>query len=246
MQCVQLGAKSRLTRWVLGVMFSLARSRYTLPVQFVFLATNALALVLGISYNAQTPDLYPNNAHHKIGWIATWVVSAQVLISVAGRVAGTSRRDGSRNHSSEERQAFIPVSTENMSEHQRINDALQLHKYRESYDSGQGTEPNTESLRSGSVESPSGHQSPISPQDHRNDYGEDNDLELHPVESSPPNSHSHSLIAKIAGKVSARTWKVLLFGYNAIDRTSLILGYVAIATGIVTWARFFVRNHTAW
>jgi hypothetical protein len=220
-------------------MFSLARSRYTLVAQFVFLAANALALVLGISYNAQTPDLYPNNAHHKIGWIATWIVSAQVLISLVGRVAGTARRDESQTHASEERQAFIPVSTENMAEHQRNNDAIHLHKYRESYDSGQGTEPNTESLRDSSS---SGHQSPHSLEDRRMDYIDDEDLELKPVELSTARSQRQSLVAKIAGKISTRTWRALLLAYNAVDRTILILGYIALATGIVTWARFFVSH----
>lgn len=224
-------------------MFSLARSRYTLVAQFVFLATNALALVLGISYNAQTPDLYPNNAHHKIGWIATWVVSAQVLVSVAGRVAGIARRDEPQNHNHGERQAFIPVSTENMAEHQRINNAIQLHKYRESYDSGQGTEPNTESLRSNSVETSSGQQSPISLEDHRIHYDEDEDLEFKPTELGATKPWPKYLsLASLAGKISNRTWKILLIGYNVIDRTILILGYIALATGIIAWARFFVRR----
>lgn len=231
-------------------MFSLARSRYTLMLQAVFLATNALALVLGISYNAQTPDLYPNNAHHKIGWIATWAVSAQVLVGLAGRVAGAVRQNGSASHQRRgheaEREAFIPVSTENMAEHQRLNDAIHMHKYRQSYDSGQGTEPNTESLRGSSLSHSPGHQSPSSMEDHRMDYIDDNDdddddLELKPAELSPPQSRIGSLLAKAAGKISGRTWKVLQVAYNAVDRTILILGYIALATGIVTWARFFVR-----
>ncbi|KAH8195763.1 hypothetical protein TruAng_010065 [Truncatella angustata] len=199
-----------------------------------------IALLLGISYDAQTPDLYPNNAHHKIGWIATWIVSAQVLVSLVGRVAGVVKGgDGSRKHGTEEQQAFIPVSTENMAEHQRINEAINLHKFRHSYDSGQGTEPNTESLRTSSASNSSGHQSPTSMEERHIDYDEDDELELKPVELNPVRSQSKPLIAKIVGKISNRTWKFLLFGYNAVDRTILILGYIAFATGIVTWARFF-------
>lgn len=52
-------------------MLSIARSRLVLPSQLAFLAINALALVLGVIYNHQTPDLYSNNAHSKIGWIIT-------------------------------------------------------------------------------------------------------------------------------------------------------------------------------
>lgn len=52
-------------------MLSLARSRYRLTAQLVFLAVNGGGVLLGTVYNANTPDLYPNNAHHKLGWIVT-------------------------------------------------------------------------------------------------------------------------------------------------------------------------------
>ncbi|KAH8653317.1 hypothetical protein BX600DRAFT_74605 [Xylariales sp. PMI_506] len=220
----------------IGVMFSLARSRYTLPVQFLFLIANALGLALGISYNTNTPDLYPNNAHHKIGWIATWVVCAQVVIGLVGKIAGFMSRDHAmRQSGKEEEHAFIPVSTENMAEHQRRNDAIYLPKYRHSNDSGQGTEPNTESLHSNST---SGHRSPEELEDRDVNY-EDDDLELKTVELNGSKSSTNSIVARIAGKLSGRTWKVLLYGYNVVDRIILILGFIALATGIITWARFF-------
>ncbi|KAI0127969.1 hypothetical protein BJ170DRAFT_397076 [Xylariales sp. AK1849] len=221
----------------IGVMLSIARSRYTLAVQFLFLATNALGVILAVSYSANTPDLYPNNAHHKIGWIATWVVSAQVLVGLVGRVVRVLRRDVQHQENKEERQAFIPVSTENMAEHQRINDDLYLPKYRHSNDSGQGTEPITESLRSNSV-STSGQQSPPGMEHRRMGY-EDEDLELKEVELYAPKRKINSLAAKIARKISSRAWRFLLLGYQFVDRTILILGYITLATGIITWARFF-------
>jgi hypothetical protein len=236
-------AGRRLTYRPAAVMFSLARSRFTLPAQFVFLATNTLALILGISYNANTPDLYPNNAHHKIGWIATWVVCAQVLISLIGRFAGVMKWTPPPAPHGEEHQAFIPVSTEAMAEHERISDSVYLHKYRHSHDSGQGTEPHTDSLRSNSL-STSGAHSPRHLEDRRLDYNDDDDdddLELKEVElGSPKNDMRPSWLNKFSGKISGRTWQCLLFAYNFVDRTILLLGYVALATGIVTWAHFFV------
>lgn len=220
----------------IAVMFSIARSRYTLLTQLVFLITNALGVVLGVSYNASTPDLYPNNAHHKIGWVATWMVCAQVLISLVGRVAGVMNCQDSQNNK-EERQAFIPVSAQNMEEHLRGNGTLyHHHKYSYSNDSGQGTEPGTESLRSDSLSS--GQESPAETSHQRMDY-DDEDLEFKDVEMQPPSPKTNSLVAKVAGKISSRAWKFLLLGYSIIDRTSLILGYIALTTGIVTWARFF-------
>lgn len=225
-------------------MFSIARSRYTLAIQFLFLFTNAVGVLLGITYNANTPDLYPNNAHHKLGWLVTWVVSAQVMISLVGRVAGVMGRNNGQGHGKEEEQAFIPVSTQAMAEHQRMNDALYSNPYRHSNDSGQGTEPNSESLRSNSVSTAIGQESPIELSDRRAQYeDEDEDLHFKPAEmlgSKPANS----FISKFAGKISGRAWRVLMFAYSFVDRTILILGYITVCTGIIAFARFFVSpNH---
>ncbi|KAI1371910.1 hypothetical protein F4677DRAFT_280105 [Hypoxylon crocopeplum] len=229
--------------WVImlpiAVMFSIARSRYTLAIQFLFLCTNALGVLLGITYNAKTPDLYPNNAHHKLGWLVTWVVSAQVLIGLVGRIAGVVGMGSSREPGKEEEQAFIPVSTEAMAEHQRLNDALYSHPYRQSNDSGQGTEPNTASLRSNSISTAVGLESPIEMSDRRVHYEDDlEDLHFKPAEMLP-STPSNSFIARFAGKISNRAWKIIMFAYSFVDRTILILGYIALCTGIITFARFF-------
>lgn len=216
-------------------MLSLARSRYTLYSQFVFTATNAFGLLLGTIYNANTPDLYPNNAHHKLGWLVTWVVSAQVVIGLLGRVAGMLKSGADHTQHSGERQSFMPVSTEAMEEHESRWPKL----FRHSNDSGQGTEPASDSLTSPTG---SGFRSPPIPlEDADKEYDEEDvDLEsLHP--ESINHSKAHGLAKRIADKVSSRAWKVLLFGYNFVDRTILILGFIALATGIITYARFFVR-----
>ncbi|KAI2471155.1 hypothetical protein F4781DRAFT_143667 [Annulohypoxylon bovei var. microspora] len=229
--------------WVImlpiAVMFSIARSRYTLAVQFLFLCTNAIGLLLGITYNANTPDLYPNNAHHKLGWLVTWVVSAQVIVSLVVRVAGVVSKNGTQKLGKEEEQAFIPVSTEAMAEHQRINDSLFPHRHRHSNDSGQGTEPTTESLRSNSVSTAVGQESPIELGDRRAHYEDDeDDLHFKPAELLPSKS-ANSFITKLAGKMSSKAWRIFMFGYNFVDRTVLILGYITLCTGIITFGRFF-------
>ncbi|KAH6614735.1 hypothetical protein B0J18DRAFT_306625 [Chaetomium sp. MPI-SDFR-AT-0129] len=245
-----------------AVMFSLARSRYTLAAQFAFLAANAGGVLLAVIYNANTPDLYPNNAHHKIGWIATVVVGAQVAIGLLARVAGVMKRrratgGKSRNSSisltavrTEERQGFIsiPVSAEAMAEHESRYVASPYSRF--SNDSGQGTEPKTESLRSNSLSSGSGSDSPSSPTRHQyprhpeHDEDDELDAEVHgDLEAHLPlfskSTKTHSLVAKAAGMVSERFWKVLIFGYNFVDRTVLILGFIALCTGIITFSRFF-------
>lgn len=61
-------------------MLSIATSKYTRILQSAFLIHNAAGLLTGVIYNANTPDLYENNAHHKIGWIVTWIMSAHTII----------------------------------------------------------------------------------------------------------------------------------------------------------------------
>jgi len=220
-------------------MLSLARSRYTLAVQFAFLAINAGGVLLGVIYNASTPDLYPNNAHHKLGWIVTVAVAAQVAVGLLARVAGMMKRENSKLVGRpEERQGFIPVSTEAMAEHESRYPPEPYGRF--SQDSGQGTEPKTESLRSHSLSS--GADSPIRdahPDYHYHDGDADEDLEAHLPMFSKSNK-VHSVMAKIAAKISDRFWKILLFAYNFIDRTILILGFIALCTGIITFGRFFV------
>ncbi|KAI5863582.1 hypothetical protein GGS23DRAFT_620347 [Durotheca rogersii] len=231
--------------WVIllptAVMFSIAKSRYTLATQFVFLVTNALGLLLGMTYNANTPDLYPNNAHHKLGWIVTFVVSAQVVVSLIGRVAGVMSKKAAQGHlkEEEEEQAFIPVSTAAMAEHQRLSNALYSSPYRHSNDSGQGTEPHTESLRSNSISTAIGQESPIELGTRRTQYEDDDDALHFKSARMLSSNRASSLITKVASKISNRVWGVLLFGYNFVDRTILILGYITLCTGLIAFARFF-------
>ncbi|KAK3984955.1 hypothetical protein QBC44DRAFT_336060 [Cladorrhinum sp. PSN332] len=138
------------------------------------------------------------------------------------------------------REGFVPVSTEAMAEHES--------KYGErgpygrfSNDSGQGTELGTESLRSHSLSSP-----PLSPtvvDRHYKDEGDMGEEEGEDEEASMfvgrKAGRAHKVVAKVAGKISDRFWKVLLFWYGFVDRTILILGFVTFCTGIITYGRFF-------
>jgi hypothetical protein len=218
-------------------MLSLARSRYTLLAQLVFLAINAVGMLTSTIYNASTPDLYPNNAHHKIGWIATWVISTQVIVGLLGRVSGYLKGEKDSAVSGAERQSFMPVSQEAMAEHRRRNVSPERNPYRHSNDSGQGTEPNTDSLP-GHSRSNSGTSSPMHEAKEFDDF-EDEDLEP-ALPALARDSAPHSLLRKVAGMMSSRVWKIALFGYNFVDRTILVLGFIALCTGIITFGRFFV------
>ncbi|KAN0101915.1 integral membrane protein [Hyaloscypha variabilis] len=207
----------------IGVMLSISRSRYSLLVQFVFLAVNGAGVLLSTIYNATTPDLYPNNAHHKVGWILTWITGAQVVLGVIS--AYTRRKD--------DRGALIPVSTANIEQHQRIHDLGQAQMYRFSNDSGQGTEPNTESLRSQSISSTNSDDLA----DVRLEHEEEPDEKHGLMHGSKVDKF---LSKKIPGLLSSRVLKVFQFFYNFVDRVILILGFVALTTGIVTYGGFFM------
>lgn len=226
-----------------ATMLSLARSRYTLPVQFVFLVTNALGVLLSTIYNANTPDLYPNNAHHKLGWLVTWVLSAQVVVGLVGRVAGAfskSQREDAGAHPSE-RRSFVPISQAAIDEHQRFHSGHYSPLYRTSNDSGQGTERNTASLRSHSISSsPDALASPSDEMAHK-EFAEDDDVLEAESPDLPRNGGAlHTLATRVSSKISLRTWRMIIFWYNFVDRTSILLGFITLATGIIALARFFV------
>ena len=213
-------------------MLSLANSRYTLPVQFVFLAVNALGVLLGTIYNAQTPDLYPGNAHHSIGWIITWVASAHVLVTLLGRAAGAFK--SSRRVSSQEEHRFIPVSpdAEGGGHHHFA------HGYRLSDETVHGSGPATESLRSNSVSTHVADEDDLSIPRHAKDYEDDEpELETIPFSSSKPRN---ALLEKLTMVVSGSLWKYLSLGYKIIDRIILPFGFIAFTTGVVTYGRLFV------
>ncbi|KAI2820867.1 hypothetical protein CBS63078_5003 [Aspergillus niger] len=212
-----------------AVMFSVARSRFALPSQFLFLVCNAVGLLIGIIYNSQTPDLYENNAHHKIGWIATWVMSAQVIMSLIFAYAGR----GESESTSYERAAFLPVSTDEMESPQMYSGGVR-HSYRWSRDSGQGTERNSSSLHSRP-----GSPSCASPSDEYDGFEKPEDPLPEP--SSQPRGWfripfaDRFLASRVPRLVSTRALRIISTIYAVIDRIILPFGFVAIATGGVTY-----------
>lgn len=207
-------------------MLSIARSRLALLSQLLFLVFNAFGMLFGNIYNNQTPDIYVNNAHHKIGWIATSVVSTQAILALIFAYAGCGE---SESHSdSFERTAFLPVATD---EHSHSYPAGPMHGYRWSRDSDQGTEPSSSihSPSSSTCESPAEYD------------GFEKTEEQLPSKTAGPRGWFHStfvdrfLSKRVPGMVSSRVLRILNVVYNVIDRIILPFGFVAIATGAVTY-----------
>lgn len=215
----------------IGVMFSIARSKFALPVQFLFLIINGLGVVAGTVYNINTPDLYENNAHHKIGWIATWVFTAQVVMSLLFLYSGRNR---GVTAVASERAAFLPASLHNM-------DARSFHNHRWSGDSGQGTEPS----------SPIGSSRTLSPNreyEYSKPEPEQDPADLEEVPLGPSSRRpswfkntkiDRYLSTRVPEIASRRIVSVAEVIYEVIDRTILLLGFVTLLTGIVTYTGIF-------
>lgn len=229
----------------IGVMFSVARSRYALPSQFLFLVVNGLGVLCGTIYNINTPDLYENNAHHKIGWIATWIVTAQVIMSLLFHYSGRGKQTGT---STSERQAFLPISTANMAQH----NGTPYTDHRWSGDSGQGSEASTalnsrdasptKLLRRGtddSFEKPEPE-----PQDEDDERDEVRLPSRHRSRTAwlRINVIDKYLSSRVPNLLSANILRVIEIVYEVIDRTILILGFIALTTGGVTYAGIFVSH----
>jgi hypothetical protein len=208
----------------------------------VFLILNGLGVTLGTIYNVSTPDLYEHNAHHKIGWIATWVVTAQVVMSLLFLYSGRSEK---KTPAQGERAAFLPVSpTETM-----VNQPMSAyHDYRWSGDSGQGTERS--STQSSRDASPTNAHRYVKPEPQPDDDDEEDGLPM-PMPSlpSPPRASLFRirivdtfLTRRVPGLMSTKILRSLEVAYEVIDRTILILGFVALMTGGVTYAGIFVSR----
>jgi hypothetical protein len=214
-------------------MLSIARSWLAIPSQFAFLAFNALGVLLGVVYNSQTPDLYPNNAHHKIGWIATCVVGAQVVLALLFAFAGR----GESTALSYEHARFLPVATDDHGhEHIYLNGRMRERRW--SGDSGQGTDSNGSSI--GGLASPS-CESPA-------DYDGFEKPEELPAKASAPRGWIHNtgvgrfLSKRVPGLMPSRVLRILNVVYNVVDRVILPFGFVAIATGAVTYGGIMRGN----
>lgn len=213
-------------------MLSIARSRLALVSQFVFLAVNAFALLLGLIYNHRTPELYENNAHGKIGWIITWVASAWVAMALVEVYASSTKVE------SVERYAGDDLNAANMAQYQRVQNFHASSHPRWSNDSGQGTERNSASLygssRSPSVES---EQERFLDASHRYPQVEENDSfdETEKRGLLKGTAVDRFLCRNLAKLVAGKPSRIFRILYVVVERTILIQGFVAITSGTVVY-----------
>ncbi|OAX77660.1 hypothetical protein ACJ72_08039 [Emergomyces africanus] len=226
----------------IGVMLSIARSRLALPAQFIFLIVNALGLLLAVVYNSQSPNLYENNVHHKIGWIATWVMIAEVIMALLFAYSGT-RDTNTPPGAPYERVAFLPVPTRDSQN--ETYQAGPYHQYRWSGDSGQGTERNSASLRSRSSSPERGRRMARPGDNDEFDEKPEDEMSTNGGEIPATNRFFRAgfldkfLSRRLPGLLSKRALNIMNVFYVIIERTILILGFISIATGAVVYGGIF-------
>ncbi|KPM46318.1 hypothetical protein AK830_g27 [Neonectria ditissima] len=205
----------------LATMLSLARSRSTQLVRLVFTATNAIGVLFGVSYKNQTPDLYPGSVHSAVGWIATSIAAAQISHLLISPVTKLFNRVARRNQSR--------------------SGGYTLPQMRESFNSLQEHDGPSRLSRQASIDV-----------DATNIGIEDRDASSNSwlYQEDPHESGFTSGDDTVYGEMKTfsqpfltQTRKLILFIHNVIDRTILIMAFVAFCTGVVTFWGIF-KGHT--
>lgn len=152
-------------------------------------------------------------------------------MSLLRRVGGALK--GSDGELAEERRSFILLPTE--APEARSN----YYGDRLSNDSGQGSEPTTESLRSNSISTLGDHENqPMAAFNKDLDEDDDFDGPIMPMPEVKPQSKTTLMAIKV---LSSKVWKYIDFGYKVVDRIILPFGFIAYTSGIATYGRLFVR-----
>ncbi|KAF3209484.1 hypothetical protein TWF192_004137 [Orbilia oligospora] len=203
--------------WILvlpvSIMFAVAKSNLHIPAQFVFLAINGFAIFLSILYNAQTPDLYPANAHHRMGWVAVAILTVQTVVGVIFSVAKSS--DAPKN---EEASSLMAAAT---ARYQRMENR-------------QGSW-NSDSAHGGSDHSPSSR-SPSLEEEPLYNHHEEQELKVVDEETK-----FEKLAKKYVPRYTvAQQWiTIASVGYQISQRLLLIWTFMLIATGASTYTGVF-------
>ncbi len=239
-------------------MLSLTRTKLALVAHALFLGTSSAGLLLGAVYNARTPDLYPRNVHHPLGWLISVLALAHAAAAVV-RAFAPRRPSFLRGHTSPRARGQPSPPPSYGAE------TGSAPPYRYSRDSGQGTEPDSPRTVSPAA-SPTGVDRVAGADDEyrlagRNeerfrDPGAENHEEVNEEESDDDgpdgvdNEKAGLLGSAAVDRFLRRRMSVIssgsfVRGLNVvaaiIDRTILVFGFVALATGLATYGGFFVR-----
>lgn len=232
-----------MTKGITAVILSLARSGYRSLIQLAFLLSHGSGLLLKTIYNRSPPDLYPSNAHHKLGWALTWIAVAQLIMSHFETLSRTAKRFAGLGERCTRWRSFLPISPNSLEERglrRQCLDDFQL-----SSDDDQDNEPYMEAPSCSSATStPSTlHGLPS------RYYVQENDEQINTAFGNFPLFFTHRGLDKVQArwsstKVIRQARRLFLSIHVAADALLPILGFTTFCTGIATFGRFFVNHKT--
>lgn len=228
--CADVRGVSSLKTSLTGVMLSVARSQLALLVQLAFLGLQSIGLWLGTIYSSRTPDLYRNNAHNKIGWSVTWIILIQCVVGLVKLAATIGMPEIKQEEHTTD---FLPMSAEALTQHGETQ------AYRYSDDSGHFTA--SDSSRSHSISSISGRNEEEQQRKLREyqDAHVDGEADCTEKQGLLGNAKVRRFASRVSARLSQQTMRLLDVVINAIDYTSLPLGFFAIVSGAVVYGGVF-------
>lgn len=221
-------------------MLSLAWSRYKSVATLGFLLSHGLGALLGTMYSHKTPDLYPSNAHYRLGWVLTWIAVVYFLCGEFRSISRMAKRLTDRIKREGGRQTIFALSAKALEEQNPDSSGL-LKDSRLSSDIDNNLEPCEESVAGHSVSSNSSLLCSSRPA-----YGVHNDEEQTDGGlSGRPQIPGHRKSTKAQRSCASNAFRLQaqkLFSliHSMVGRLLLILGFTALCTGIATFGRFFV------
>ncbi|KFY92301.1 hypothetical protein V498_05053 [Pseudogymnoascus sp. VKM F-4517 (FW-2822)] len=193
------------------------------PSHIAFLSLHSIGTIFGLAYNSRTPDLYPKALHDSLGWALSALIFAHFVIGIVRDFIGKASASGTKD----ERAPFIAEAARRMTSEEERNMEASNQPRRSS--SSRAASPYPE-LSESSIETDSEtifdvHLHYNSRLEHRYDE---------------PMTWSRRW-ANVSG--SNLLVRILDLWYVIVDRGLLVLGFVAICTGIVTMAGIFHGKH---
>ncbi|KAH0283699.1 hypothetical protein KCU62_g8820, partial [Aureobasidium sp. EXF-3399] len=202
-----------------AVVFSVARSRFTTPAQFAFLAVNRLGLFTSIIYNAKTPDFYPGNAHHKMGWAVSWIATVWFLTTFLNLYMARYKKTKERH----------AMTADNIAQYDRLQDQDQ----RWSRDSGHDSATLCSGSRSPSSDSVPLHKFEIP------EEGDDQDVGFEERGFIQTTSVDRFFSRKMPRISSGRALTAFKVVFTLIERCMPVLGFVSLVSGGVVYGGLY-------
>lgn len=218
-------------------MLSVARSRLAVLLQLSFLGINGLALLLSTIYTNNTPDLYENNSHHKFGWILIWIVVVQSIIAVVKLYTDRQSSVLGYSHLHGVTPTPTPISAEAMAQHRQIHATFAEGRAGYSDHNGRSSASDTPRTNSMSGTTDCGDEYL---HDVRKSQDAESEVDLTDKRSLLGNNRVERFLSSMPNKIPRKAIALINVAHKIINCSILLLGFLAMTTGIVVYGGIFV------